>query len=190
MPTSSISSEPTRIPRPLIGAKRPAALTLHPATRISASPPRPVPKTPGVSLPGASSSHARMASERPRSLFRDLEPHKRVCLYEDLDMGSTRGHAPTGDISSILILRRQGRIPLFGPLPSLPHPNSWLSPYGWKPFLPTSFQDGNEKGPKTLVFPVKSSIIVVNDWSNLQVSFNPFGEVISFSERGSTSQSL
>lgn len=111
-----------------------------------------------------------MASKLHRSPLLDPEPSRRVRLCNDSDVGGiSQRHIPPGKITSIPVLRRRGRIPPRGPLPSSSDSDSWLTLYGWVLFVNTLFQDDNGKGPEILVTLVRLELINVNDGSILQV---------------------
>lgn len=165
----------------LIEANQPAVLTSQPATRISTPSSRSVPQLPGVTLPGSSNSHSCVTSKRTRSPLLDSERSKPVRLHNASNTGGfSQRHTPRGDIISIPVPRLQGQISPFGPLLSLPEPDSWLWPYDWESFLDTPFQDGNDEGLKILVTPIRSELIDANDGSTLPVHCKQFGEIALF----------
>lgn len=108
-----------------------------------------------------------MLVRSPNGLFfpvLNAEPTKWLRLHTTFDMGGlSQRHAPLGVITSILVPRRQGRIPSSGPLPSFLDSDSWLWPYYWAPFLDTPFQNGDGGAPEIPVTLVRSEPIVVND---------------------------
>lgn len=73
---------------------------------------------------------------------------KLVCVHyhSDMDDGAHR-HTSTGNITSILVPRRQRRTPPTELLSILPDPDFWLWLYNWEPFLDSTFQDDCSKGP-------------------------------------------
>lgn len=89
-------------------------------------------------------------------------------------------HTSPGDITPILVPRRQGRISSPGPLPSLLNPESWFCPYGLNPFLDALSKDGDGKDLEASVILVKSTITNENEWSTLQNRCSRFGKVVSY----------
>lgn len=134
--------KPSRIPLLKIGSKHPAASALSPVARIQTPLTRLLFLTSGTSLPCSSSNHARMVSKRPLSPLLDPEPSKRVHLPNGFGMGDiSHRQNPTGNITSILVPRRQGWIPLLNLLRHYPRQSRVSGPtvrsLFWTPRLET-----------------------------------------------------
>lgn len=116
MASSSTPSKMSRLSCPKIRAKQPAVSITQPAARIPTPSSHSVLKASGATLTVSINSRACIAPRRRRFPLLVPDLFERVALHDGFDIGRlSQRHIPTGDVTSIPVPRRQGRIPPFRP---------------------------------------------------------------------------